>query len=110
MGEAGSDGGRLETAPGEIRRPTLDDVARIAKVSTATASRALSNSKLVAEETRAAVLSAAQETGYRTNLMARSLRKQAAHSVLVLVPNLDNGFYPEIIRGIEEAARERDYS
>ena len=44
------------------------------------------------------------------NLMARSLRKQAAHAVLVLVPNLDNQFYPEIIRGIESAAHARDYT
>ena len=95
---------------GDGRRPTLDDVARLARVSTATASRALSNPQLVAEATRVAVLDAAQKTGYRLNLMARSLRKQAAHSVLVLVPNLDNRFYPDIIRGIESAAHARDYT
>jgi LacI family transcriptional regulator, repressor for deo operon, udp, cdd, tsx, nupC, and nupG len=104
----GEDSGSRE-AGHQDRRPTLDDVARLARVSTATASRALSNPGLVALKTRKAVIDAAAKTGYRTNLMARSLRKQASHSVLVLVPNLDNRFYPEVIRGIEEAAHERDY-
>jgi LacI family repressor for deo operon, udp, cdd, tsx, nupC, and nupG len=99
-----------QLAAEEERRPTLDDVARLAQVSTATASRALSNPQMVAAKTRKAVLDAAARTGYRTNLLARSLRKQASHSVLVLVPNLDNQFYPEIIRGIEQAAHERDYA
>jgi LacI family repressor for deo operon, udp, cdd, tsx, nupC, and nupG len=104
----GEDGGPQEAAD-QNRRPTLDDVARIARVSTATASRALSNPGMVAAKTRNAVIDAAAKTGYRTNLLARSLRKQASHSVLVLVPNLDNRFYPEVIRGIEQAAHERDY-
>jgi LacI family transcriptional regulator, repressor for deo operon, udp, cdd, tsx, nupC, and nupG len=94
----------------QARRPTLDDIARIARVSTATASRALSNPHMVAAKTREAVLDAAARTGYRTNLLARSLRKQASHAVLVLVPNLSNQFYPEIIRGIEQVAHERDYA
>lgn len=99
-----------EQVSAENRRPTLDDVAQLARVSTATASRALSNPALVAAETRKAVIEAAEKTGYRTNLLARSLRKQASHSVLVLVPNLDNHFYPEVIRGIESAAHARDYA
>jgi LacI family repressor for deo operon, udp, cdd, tsx, nupC, and nupG len=91
------------------RAPTLDDVARLARVSTATASRALSKPQLVAAKTCRAVLDAATTTGYRTNLLARSLRKQVSHAVLVLVPNLDNQFYPEVVRGIEAAAHERAY-
>lgn len=92
------------------RRPTLSDVANLAKVSTATASRALSNPGLVSAGTRQAVLSAAARAGYRPNLIARSLRKQQARAVVVLVPGLDNPFSPDIIRGIETAARTRDYS
>ena len=92
------------------RRPTLHDVARLAQVSTATASRALSNPEMVSEETRLIVFEAAELAKYRPNLMARSLRKQQARAIVVLVPTLDNPFYPEIIRGMEAAARERDYS
>ncbi len=92
------------------RRPTLHDVARLAQVSTSTASRALSNPEMVSDDTRQAVLEAAERTGYRPNLLARSLRKQQARAIVVLVPSLDNPFYPEIISGMEVAARERDYS
>ena len=95
---------------GAERRPTLTDVARLARVSTATASRALSNPALVSEATRRSVLHAAKRAGYRPNLLARSLRKQQAHAIVVLVPALENPFYPEIIRGMEAAAREREYS
>jgi len=92
------------------RRPTLLDVARLARVSTATASRALNNPEMVSEETRLNVLQAAERAGYQPNLMARSLRKQQARAIVVLVPVIENPFYPEIIRGLEAAARDRDYS
>ena len=92
------------------RRPTLSDVARIAQVSTATASRALSNPGLVSAKTRTAVMDAAERADYRPNLMARSLRTQQAHAIIVLVPALDNPFYPEIIKGMESAAHARGYS
>ena len=92
------------------RRPTLSDVARLARVSTATASRALSNPGLVSEATRLLVMAAAEQTNYRPNLMARSLRKQQAQAIIVLVPNLDNAFFVEILRGLEQAAHARGYS
>jgi LacI family transcriptional regulator, repressor for deo operon, udp, cdd, tsx, nupC, and nupG len=103
---------RPETATdeGTARRPTLHDVAVLAHVSTATASRALSNPDMVSDDTREAVLKAAEQSGYRPNLLARSLRTQQAKAIVVLVPSLDNPFYPDIIRGMELAARERDYS
>lgn len=97
-------------APINPRRPTLTDVARLARVSTATASRALSNPAMVSEATRLAVIGAAERADYRPNLIARSLRKQQAQSIVVLVPALENPFYPEIIRGMESAARKRGYS
>jgi LacI family transcriptional regulator, repressor for deo operon, udp, cdd, tsx, nupC, and nupG len=96
--------------PAGARRPTLSDVARLARVSTATASRALSNPDMVSTETRQSVFDAAKQTGYRPNLLARSLRKQEARAIVVLVPSLANMFYPEIIGGMEAAARTRDYS
>jgi len=92
------------------RRPTLLDVARLAQVSAATASRALNNPEMVSEEARRSVLQAAERAGYQPNLMARSLRKQQARAIVVLVPVMENPFYPEIIRGLEAAARDRNYS
>jgi LacI family repressor for deo operon, udp, cdd, tsx, nupC, and nupG len=82
----------------------------MAGVSTATASRALSNPDLVAISTRKAVQAAAENFGYKVNLVARSLRKQCSQAILVLIPALDNQFYPEIFHGIEVGAHRRGYS
>jgi LacI family repressor for deo operon, udp, cdd, tsx, nupC, and nupG len=85
-------------------RPTLSDVAKIAGVSVATASRALSNPDLVADGTRRAVRDAASSCGYKINLVARSLRIQRTDTLLVLTPCIDNSFYPALVRSIEETA------
>lgn len=84
----------------------LTDVARRAGVSAATVSRVLSHPEVVAEATRAAVLLALDETGYRVNHAARNLRKQRTGSVVALVPNLGNPFFARILEGMgHELAR-----
>jgi len=77
----------------------------MAGVSTATASRALSNPGLVAEDKREAVRRAAQACGYKINRLARSLRTRRSDTVLVLIPDINNQFFPEIISVLEENAR-----
>lgn len=89
---------------------TIQDVARAAGVSTATVSRALSNPKLLSDRARDAVLEAIRETGYRVNQSARNLRKQRAGAILVLVPNLGNPFFSQILSGISEGFADSDYS
>lgn len=91
-------------------RPTLSDVAKMAGVSVATASRALSNPDLVADSTRRAVRDAASACGYKVNLVARSLRIQRTNTLLALLPCIDNTFYPAILRGIEDTALSLGYS
>lgn len=91
-------------------RPTLSDVAKLAGVSVATASRALSNPDLVADGTRRAVRDAASSCGYKINLVARSLRIQRTNTLLVLVPCIDNTFYPAVVRSVEETALAAGYS
>lgn len=88
----------------------IADVARAAGVSTATVSRALSNPQLVNDETRVLVLEAIRQTGYRVNQAARNLRKQRAGAVLVLVPNLSNPFFSQILAGISATFSDSDYS
>lgn len=85
--------------------PTIRDIARLAGVSTATVSRTLMQPKMVAEETRVQVLRAVAAAGYTPNLLARSLRRREAGAILVLVRDIVNPFYPEIFRGVEQAAR-----
>ena len=90
-------------------RPTLSDVAKLAGVSVATASRALSNPDLVADGTRRAVREAAASCGYKINLVARSLRIQRTDTLLVLTPSIDNSFYPGLVHSIEETALAMGY-
>ena len=91
-------------------RPTLSDVAKLAGVSVATASRALSNPDLVADGTRRAVREAAASCGYKINLVARSLRIQRTDTLLVLAPDIDNSFYPRVVRSIEDTALAMGYA
>lgn len=83
---------------------TIKDLAKIAGVSTATVSRALSNPKSVTPSTRESVLQAARDTGYQLNLAARNLRTRQTRTIVVLVPNLGNPFFSRILSGIETAA------
>lgn len=84
--------------------PTIQDVARVAKVSTATVSRALSAPERVSEDTRRQVIEAIERTGYAVNQTARNLRRKQTGAVVVLVPNLGNPFFSKILAGIETTA------
>lgn len=89
---------------------TLQDVAQIAGVSTATVSRALSYPDMVSESTRTRVAKAVDISGYRINRTARNLRTQRAHSVLVLLPDLANPFFSTILEGISLSLSRKGYS
>jgi len=82
----------------------MKDVARLAGVSTATVSRALMKPELVTDETRAQVMKAVAEAGYTPNVLARNLRKLETRSIIVVVQDITNPFYPEIFRGVDEEA------
>lgn len=88
----------------------IQDVAKIAGVSTATISRALSNPDLVSEKTRKAVLDAVKATGYHVNRAARNLRTQRANAVLALLPDLGNPFFSQILQGIESVLSPAHFS
>lgn len=79
---------------------TIQDIARIVGVSTATVSRALTHPERVAEPTRVAVLDEVRRSGYRVNRTARNLRRQRSGSILALVPNLANPFFSQILAGL----------
>ncbi|HEY2508240.1 MAG TPA: LacI family DNA-binding transcriptional regulator [Streptosporangiaceae bacterium] len=83
---------------------TLKDVARLAGVHPATASRALNPQTrlLVSEDTAKRVLVAAEQLGYRPNTVARSLRTRRSHTVGVLIPDLTNPMFPPMVRGLED--------
>ncbi len=87
-----------------MTRPTIDDVARLAGVSIATVSRCLHTPDIVAAKTRERVLGAVRETGYNLNAAAQSLRSRRSNTVLVVVPDIGNTFFSEILGGIEQEA------
>jgi len=82
----------------------LEQVARRAKVSTATVSRVLNNASLVKSSTRARVMKAIEELKYHPNLHARSLAGGKSKTIGVLVSNLENPFFFDIYKTIEDDA------
>jgi LacI family repressor for deo operon, udp, cdd, tsx, nupC, and nupG len=87
---------------GPRRNTTIRDVAARAGVSTATVSRALASPDLVRENTRARVVAAIEAIGYTPNIAARNLRARRTRLVLVVVPNISNHFFAEVLRGIDD--------
>src|SRR6478735_11205566 len=87
----------------------MQDVAKLAAVSTATVSRALASPDRVSADTRARVLKAIAQVSYVPNPAARTLRSQKTGMVLVVLPDLANTFFSKILRGIEETLFEAGY-
>ena len=81
---------------------TIQDVAERAGFSTATVSRALEGSGVVSAKAQARVMQAVTETGYTPNVAARNLRAQRSMMILVIVPNVANIFFAEVLRGIDD--------
>ena len=92
------------------QRITLADVAEQVGVSTMTISRVINNTGRVSEETRQRVLQVIQDLDYRPSHAARSLASHKTFLLGVVVPDITNPFFAEIVRGIQEVAWENDYS
>ena len=88
--------------------PTMEDVARRAKVSTATVSRALGGHASVAPATRERILGIAEELAYVVSPEASSLARRSTRRVAVVVPQLDTWFYSSVLAAIEREARSAD--
>ena len=93
-----------------MARVTIADVAREAKVSTMTVSRVVNGTGKTSDRTRARVEDAVVQLGYRPNRLARSLTSQRTYTLGFVVPDINNPFFPEIVRGAEDAAWARDYT
>jgi len=88
---------------------TIADVAREAGVSSQTVSRVINNKGELKPETRRSVIEVIERLGYRPSSIARSLATNRTFTLGLLVPDIDNPFWPGIARGIEEVAWERGY-
>jgi len=89
------------------KRATIRDVARLAEVSVASASRAMNGLDSVTDATREKVLAAARMLRFVPHSGARSLSTQRTDTVGLVLPDLYGEFFSELIRGVDQAARER---
>ncbi|WP_368894218.1 DNA-binding transcriptional regulator CytR [Kluyvera ascorbata] len=88
---------------------TMKDVALQANVSTATVSRALMNPEKVSQATRNRVEQAALEVGYLPQMQGRNMKRNESRTILVIVPDICDPFFSEVIRGIEVTAAAQGY-
>jgi LacI family transcriptional regulator len=88
---------------------TLEEVARRARVSTATVSRVLNNGAAVKSSTRARVLKVMQELKYSPNLHAQSLAGGRSRTIGVIVSNIENPFFLDVYKTVEAGAHAAGY-
>lgn len=86
-------------------RPTIYSIAEALNVHASTVSRALNHPEMVRPEVRSAILAKAAELGYVQNTVARSLITGQSGVVGLLVPDIENPFFPPLVRATQDAAR-----
>ncbi|MDF2959071.1 MAG: catabolite control protein [Paenibacillus sp.] len=91
-------------------KSNIKDVAQLANVSISTVSRVLNMPDKVAEETRCRVHKAIAELNYSPNALARGLIYKRTQSLGVLIPDISNLFYAELLRGMEDKAHQEGYN
>ena len=91
---------------------SLTEVARLAGVSIATVSRAISHPDQVAPSTRKTVQQAMQTLGYKPNRVARRLRQRGGkrHLLGLIIPDIQNPFFAELARGVEDVAYANEFA
>ena len=91
---------------------TLEDVAREADVSISTVSRALNNSEKVHPDTKAHVKQVAEDLGYMPSRVARRLRLKGGRANLLglVIPDIQNPFFADVTRGVEDVAQAHGYA
>lgn len=89
---------------------SIKDVAKEANVSIATVSRVLNDIDVVNQETKQRVLDAIEKLDYRPNILARSLKTQKSSTIGIIIPDISNSLYPEIVRGAEDLASIYNYN
>jgi LacI family transcriptional regulator len=89
--------------------PTIVEVAKRAAVSTGTVSNVIRGTKRVSPELEKRVNAAILELDYSPNAIARGLKAKQTRMLGMVLPDITNPFFPELIRGAEDTAFERDY-
>ena len=90
--------------------PNIYDVAKRARVSVATVSAVLNDSAFVSQGLKARVHAAVAALRYQPNLLARGLAKRRTQTWGMIVPDIANPFFPEVVRGAEDVAHAAGYT
>jgi LacI family transcriptional regulator len=89
---------------------TIYDIGELAEVSVATVSAVINNTSYVSPKLRKRVEEAIRELGYSPNLLARGLATKKTQTLGVLIPDIANFFFPEVVRGIEDRVKKDGYT
>jgi LacI family transcriptional regulator len=89
---------------------TIREVAKAAGASVSTISAALNNSDYVSAEMRSRIEGAIKQLKYRPNDLARGLRLQKTHTIAIIVPDLSNNFYVDVVRGAKDYSASVNYT
>jgi LacI family transcriptional regulator len=102
--------GKLKKGTRAPKMPNIYDVAREAKVSVFTVSSVINSTGQVSAASQRRVQAAIEKLNYRPNLLARSLAKRQTFTVGVVVPDISNPFFPQVVRGAEDVLQKAGYS
>lgn len=89
---------------------TMKDVAERAGVSATTVSHVINKTRFVSEEVKTRVLRAMAELNYRPNAIARSLRQKTTHTIGLVISDISNPFFTNLVRGVEDVANKKGYN
>lgn len=89
---------------------TISDIAKLSGVSKATVSRVINGSKPVSPEVKAKVMKVIDETGFKPSSLARSLSKQETKLIGIVIPDVSNPVFSELVKGMEEESNDSGYN
>jgi LacI family transcriptional regulator len=94
----------------KVKTASIYDVARESGVSVFTVSAVVNKKSHVGKKLRERVEAAIRKLNYRPNLVARSLAARRTHTIGMIVPDIANPFFPMVVRGAEDAAKQHGYN
>jgi len=100
---------KINTGSGGRMAATIKEIADRAGVSIATVSRALNNDAKVTDDTRQLILNISEELKYKPNLLARDFAKKTSSIVGLVLPDLSDEFFTEIIKGVDEVTYKHNF-
>jgi LacI family transcriptional regulator len=88
----------------------IKDIAKRLNISESTVSRALADHPRISESTRKKVILTAKKLNYRPNLVAKSLKLKSTKTIGLIICDITNPFYPDIVKSIENQANKNDFN